>query len=337
MFDRITQEPPAHDGLRAAQPREAVHPSVTSVSSVVSQRGETLPDPAWRPRLRQVTNSPRQELLSRPGGVDPLPDHIAALLASRHGLATVTRGGVTIKTTLYGVSRSLRFDAGEGGESLTILEHGGTLHRVHYSFNPEDPDKLHILDEHRRYVETLIAVVPVAPFDQEATAKAHAKKRREWGRLTQRLKDLHQPDTEAALAAQAHNNGVVERTLNQMAVFPAPAGNENLSPADKDVSTAQVEPGTGSAPGHRAVTPGPVSAPPSARDSVTSVSSVVEKRAGAFATALGMAARFDARLQTAERQAAESRKAAERALDRAPAARRAPASGGRKLNPFEFI
>lgn len=161
------------------------------------------------PRLRTLTNDPAREYAQRPGEVERLPDSVAALILCKKGFSQVTRNGISVE----GITRKpLKF---WHEDSVTIQEKAGSNEKVLWVLNRLQPDVIHILTSAGAYVETI-------PLDEKAewfepTMKVLAAKRRSQQRSIDRLRELHAPDTEEAIAAATANDTAMKSAVH---IFP---------------------------------------------------------------------------------------------------------------------
>ncbi len=190
-------------------------------------RGQNAP--LGLPRLRAITNDPQREYAQRDGQVEPLPDHVAALILCRKGWAKVERQ--QIKVTLDG--KDLLFAS---RESITIAEHNGTGRRVLWVLNRRAPDVLHILTDDARYVETIPRKGEAQWFDHsEASQAARGDAQAMLQRDVARLRSLHRPDEAAEAERTAHNAAQVRRLVQ---TFPADVGRVSRRATDHCVEAS---------------------------------------------------------------------------------------------------
>lgn len=178
-----------------------------SFRNIHVQAAQPLPAPkptdAIAPKLRFVTNDPAREYAERPGTVERLSDAAAALILSKQGFSKVGRNGIRIDGL---AAKPLTYWS---ENSVTIATKAGTNEKVLWTVNRQQPDVLHILTRDGEYVESIPLEGKVPWFDPAATAEILGAKKRANNRRIERVRDLHQPDTEAAIEAETINGAQI--------------------------------------------------------------------------------------------------------------------------------
>ncbi len=192
-------------------------------SAIADAEPEACPAPEEiRLRLRKVKLSPAEEYTQRPGNPRPIPMSLAAMILSKTGKAEVKPKGVLVDRTDIGRAYFWHADS----RLCNDLSHRNR--KVIYVYTALQPDLIHCLDEKGRYIETLPRATQVDAFDVEGSQAAHAAKARQISRVAEHMQRIHQPDSDAALAAASHNAMEMQRVVQAM---PAPVATPNVAPA----------------------------------------------------------------------------------------------------------
>jgi len=211
---------------------------------------------AKKMKTRHVTLSPAEEFTMREGESEMLPDYFAAILCSEHfyGRAKVDSHGVLIsKKELVGDANAKEGIRYHDPDSIVCNQVGsGVIKKYIYSYNPEKPDMIHLLEEGTwKYIESLPAVEKPGFFDKKALGKAMSGKMRQIGRVTDKLQRVHQADSHKALDDATMNLLEMDRVaetleLDNLEDRPAPAKQETAATrqmieAEETISVGQRE------------------------------------------------------------------------------------------------
>lgn len=182
----------------------------------------SAPEAEVKLRLRKVKLSPAEEFAQRSGNPRPISMSLAALILSKTGKAEVKPKGVLVDRT----------DIGRGyfwhPDSRLCNDLSLRNQKIIYVYTALQPNLIHCLDAQGRYLETLPRYENVDLFDAEASQKAHADKQRQINRVAEHMQRIHQPETDAALAAASHNAMEMQRVVQ---VMPAPVATPDAAPA----------------------------------------------------------------------------------------------------------
>ena len=190
--------------------------------TAAAQPATAPPAEEIRLRLRKVKLSPAEEYSHRAGSPRPISMALAACILSKSGKAEVKPKGVLVDRKDIGRHYFWHPD------SRLCNDLSYRSRKIIYVYTDLQPDIIHCLDESGTYLETLPRVVSVDAFDVEATAEAHEKKARQINRVAAHMQRIHQPDSDAALAAASHNAMEMQRVVQ---VMPAPAATPDIDAA----------------------------------------------------------------------------------------------------------
>lgn len=184
-------------------------------------------------RLRQVTVSPAEEYLLRPGSVRPISNDLAAAILSYKGRATVENKGIVVDRKELG-GRFLYFHA----DSLVLNDFSAREKKLFYVINRMVPEVIHLLDEQGVYIESLPLRERPAVLDSEAQAAQVAEHKTIINRAASRLQELHAADTRQALADLAANSAEMHRVIQVLPAADATPTTPARNPMAEQVSEA---------------------------------------------------------------------------------------------------
>jgi hypothetical protein len=194
-----------------------------TVDSIVA----TLPE---KMRLRKVAVSPLEEYARREGSVRPISDALAACILSIKGRVEINQKGARIdRKEIGGVRVYWHLD------SRICADLSSREKKWFYVLNRHLPDRIHILDEHGRYIETLPQKSMPAALDNAAQAAAAADDKRAFRRAADHLQRLHGEDTTEKLEELRHNREIATRYVQTL---DAPAA------VDRQPAAQPIEGGT---------------------------------------------------------------------------------------------
>ena len=177
-----------------------------------------------RMRLRKVAVSPLEEYARREGNVRPISNALAACIQAIKGRVEINTAGARIdRKELGGVRVYYHVD------SKICSDLGSREKKWFYVLNRHQPDRIHVLDDEGRYVETLPEKFSPHALNIEEQAAAAADDKRAFRRAADHLQRIHGPDTYQALQELRHNSEVSARYVQTM---DAPASVERLPAAE---------------------------------------------------------------------------------------------------------
>lgn len=188
-----------------------------AVESIVAALPEKM-------RMRRVAVSPLEEYEARPGKVRPISDALAACILSIKGRVEINQKGARIDRKEIGGVRVYWHVDSRICSDLSARER-----KWFYVLNRHLPDRIHILDEHGRYIETLPEKYMPAALDLEAQAAAAADDKRAFRRAAEHLQRLHGEDTTEKLEELRHNREIATRYVQTL---DAPESVERLPAAE---------------------------------------------------------------------------------------------------------